>query len=142
MTESFGREVRKRFVPKEFGVSMSVLVVDDDPTLLKNIARSLRRNGFCVLTAVSGKEVEQAVSQGAIDAICLDISLPDCNGLDLLEELREARPELVAIIISGADTAENRSRAKLLGAKAFLPKPFSLATLNQMLHESLPEGRA
>jgi len=121
---------------------MSVLLVDDEKTLLKKMARSLSLAGFRVETAVTGNDARSAIERGSIKALCLDINLPDCNGLDLLEEIRRSNPGLPVVVVSGVETPDNRSRAARLGARDFLAKPFPLATLNQVISSYLPSGSA
>lgn len=110
-----------------------VLVVDDEVTLLRNIARSLRAGGFEVITAPDCANARKALGRGHVNALCLDINLPDCSGLDLLEEIRQTNPDLPTIVISGEASRENESRAAQLGVHAFLRKPFPLADLNAIL---------
>ena len=110
-----------------------VLVVDDEATLLKNVARSLRTGGFEVITAPDCANARKALSRNHVDALCLDINLPDCNGLDLLEEIRRTAPDLPTIVISGVASPENKSRAAHLGVREFLEKPFRLADLKAAL---------
>jgi len=110
-----------------------VLVVDDEVTVLKNIARSLRRSGFEVVTAMDCQNAMSAFEQYTFDALCLDIALPDCDGLEFLEEVRQFAPTLPTIVISSAVTAENKRRADRLGVVNFLPKPFRLAELKEAL---------
>lgn len=114
-----------------------VLVVDDEATVLRNIARSLHSAGFDVLTAMNCENALLALSGTKIDALCLDIRLPDGNGLDLLEEVRKNAPDLPVILISSVLCPETRSRAAELGVQHFLPKPFSLAKLKEVLAKSL-----
>ncbi len=110
-----------------------ILVVEDESTLLKNIERRLRLDGFQVLTAWDGASARRALEGSQIDALCLDINLPDIDGLELLEEIRLTDPGLPAIIISGSATRQNRLRAERLGARGFLRKPFRLGELSELL---------
>jgi DNA-binding response OmpR family regulator len=114
-----------------------VLVVDDEATVLRNIARSLHQAGFDVLTATNCESAWLALNSSKIDALCLDIMLPDGNGLDLLEEVRRTAPDIPAIVISSMTTTETRLRAAGLGVEHFLPKPFSLASLKKVLAKTL-----
>ena len=125
-----------------------VLVVDDEVTLLKNVARSLRAVGFEVITAPDCADAREALSRSHVDALCLDINLPDGDGLDLLAEIRRTAPDLPAIVISGATSPENRARAARLGVHKFLRKPFPLGDLKTALanffdetgHKAKPAG--
>lgn len=110
-----------------------VLVVEDETTLLKNVARSLRNAGYDVLTAESCEVARTALRDNEVHGICLDIGLPDGDGLDLLEEVRLSAPDLPAIVMSSATSQENRLRAAQLGVSEFLPKPFRLADIKAAL---------
>lgn len=110
-----------------------VLIVDDEATMLKNMARSLREAGYEVLTAGDCANARATLHRQAVDAVCLDIVLPDGDGLDLLEEVRHYAPDLPTIVTSSATTPENKSRAAGLGVTDFLAKPFPLAELKAAL---------
>jgi DNA-binding NtrC family response regulator len=112
-----------------------VLVVDDEATLRKNIARSLRRAGFEVITAADGAGARQALGGSDVDVLCLDIYLPDENGLELLESIRRTSPKIPTIVMSGTATPEHRSRAVRLGVEEFLSKPFSLSKLRVLVEQ-------
>jgi DNA-binding response OmpR family regulator len=106
-----------------------VLVVEDEATLRKNIDRRLRQDGIEVLTAPDIASARQALEGSQIDILCLNVNLPDGNGLDLLEEVRATHPSIPAIVISGTATPEDGLRAKRLGVLRFMDKPFRLAEL-------------
>lgn len=110
-----------------------ILVVDDQETLLRNVAQSLRTGGFEVITAPDCANARKALNHSHVDALCLDINLPDGNGLELLEEIRRTAPDLPTIVISGAASPENRYRAAQLGVHVFLRKPFHLVDLKAAL---------
>lgn len=114
-----------------------ILIVDDEVTVLKNIARSLRRDGHDVVTAPNCRDARLAIGGGQVDALCLDLMLPDGNGLDLLEEIRLTDPHLPTVVISSAVTHHVRARAAKLGARYVLPKPFRLAELKEALVNSM-----
>lgn len=112
-----------------------VLVVDDEATLRKNIARSLRRAGYEVITAADGAGARQALDGGGVDVLCLDIYLPDENGLELLESIRRTSTRIPTIVMSGTATPEHRLRAARLGVEEFLSKPFSLTKLRMLVEQ-------
>lgn len=117
-----------------------IMVVDDEATLLKNVAQSLRRDGFDVLTALNCDDARDALNRSHVDVLCLDINLPDGDGLDLLEEIRKTNPTLPTIVISGGTSAGNKSRAARLGVQQFLGKPFQLAELKSALAKILEKA--
>ncbi len=114
-------------------VMVQILVVDDEASFLKIIERRLGQNGFDVLTAQNGDGARRAFDENEIDCLCLDINLPDIDGLDLLEELRRNRPSVSAIIMSGSITHKMQLRAEKNEVLGFLFKPFRLSELTGIL---------
>ena len=110
-----------------------VLLVEDEATLLKNIERSLRREALDVLTARDCQSVHQVLDSSDIDILCLDIHLPDGDGLDLIEDARVSNPGVTTIVMSSHVTQAHRSRALRLGVRDILEKPFRLRDLNVLL---------
>lgn len=116
---------------------MSILVVDDNTLLLSKIVRSLVRTNQVVRTARSIREAREILRREPPRILCLDLQLPDGNGLDLLGELRRDGATLPVVIISGHHSEENRARAAQLGAAGFIAKPFALSELNALLAQLL-----
>lgn len=116
---------------------MSILVVDDNTMLLSKIVRSLVRASNTVRSATSISEARNLLRSEPPTVLCLDVQLPDGNGLDWLEELRAEGRRLPVVIISGHSSTENRIRAERLGASGFLAKPFALSDLHKLLTEIL-----
>jgi len=118
-----------------FGVSEKtilrnrILVIEDEPILQKNIAISLRREGYEVMEAGSGADAWKILNVASIDLLILDIGLPDYDGLNLLREIRAVHPRLPAIVMTARDAPEVKNRAFESGAAAFLAKPIILKTL-------------
>jgi two-component system nitrogen regulation response regulator NtrX len=105
-----------------------ILVVDDEAEIRNSLEEILNEEGYGVATAASASEALTMVRDALFDVVLLDIWLPDRDGLDVLDDIRqmpsEARPEVV--IISGHGTIEAAVRATKLGAYDFLEKPLSL----------------
>jgi CheY-like chemotaxis protein len=116
---------------------MSILVVDDNTLLLSKVVRSLLLAEYCVRSATSMGEARAAMQQQMPRVLCLDLNLPDGDGLDLLQELREKGLSIPVVVISGCQSEDNRKRAERLGAAGFLAKPFSLETLHRLLDKLL-----
>ncbi|WP_372618636.1 ATP-binding protein [Falsiroseomonas sp.] len=120
----------------------TVLLVEDEPALLRLAERALRRAGFEVLTAGSAEEALDMMESGAPKPIALvsDVVMPGMDGLALAARLRERDPDLPVLLVSGyAEVALGRDltaeRLKLL------PKPYSLADLVAELKAILPPER-
>ncbi|MCJ8157461.1 response regulator transcription factor [Sphingomonas sp. LaA6.9] len=100
-----------------------VLIVEDEPTLLHVLEATLEYGGFESVVARTGRAAVELFDSGGIDAVLLDLGLPDLDGSELLKQLRE-RSNLPIIVVSGHDTESDRIAALDLGADDFVPKPF------------------
>lgn len=117
-----------------------ILIVEDEPVLQKNIAISLRREGYEVMEASSGADAWRILDVSSIDFLILDVGLPDYNGLELLKEVREVHPRLSTIVMTARDAPEVQDRAIEWGAAAFLAKPIALRVLKAKIR-SIEEKR-
>jgi DNA-binding response OmpR family regulator len=104
-------------------MSNSILVVDDEPGILEIAGAYLRREGFTVRTASTGKRALEAVATQPPDLIVLDLRLPDIPGEEVCSRLR--RVSAVPILMLTAKSAEeDRVRGLAIGADDYLVKPF------------------
>ncbi len=111
-----------------------VLIIEDEEILKKAIALSLQKVGYKTMEASNGKEAREILKTSSVEIILLDIGLPDCNGLDLLEDILEFSPEVAIIVMTAQDTVENMDRTKQLGASAIFIKPVILKQLKETIH--------
>jgi two-component system nitrogen regulation response regulator NtrX len=105
-----------------------ILIVDDEAEIRESLEGILRDEGYLVTTAATAAEALELLRDAAYGVVLLDIWLPDRDGLDTLNEIRQMPSENVpeVIIISGHGTIESAVRATKLGAYDFLEKPLSL----------------
>jgi DNA-binding NtrC family response regulator len=102
-----------------------ILIVDDEPVVTDVLGTLLRKEGHEVLVAPDAATGRRAVeSRGPWDAVLLDLMLPDADGLDVLEWLRERDPDTAVLMITAFGTVENAVVAMKLGAFHYLTKPF------------------
>jgi len=99
-----------------------VLVVDDDSILLKKLKTALSNQGFLCFTAETGEQMDAVMSSREIDAIVLDIGLPDTSGLTQLEKLRKSS-EIPVLIYSGHAEVEDTLNGLGSGADDYITKP-------------------
>lgn len=99
----------------------SVLVVDDEPKVLKFIEINLKLHGFEVMTSTSGQEALDLVKLAKPDIVILDVVMPGIDGFQVLKELRTFT-DLPIIVFSASPG--NHENAMRLGASDFIPKPF------------------
>jgi DNA-binding response OmpR family regulator len=106
----------------------SILVVEDDPTLARSIARNLAARGYVTHSAVTVAGASAALARDRPALLLLDIDLPDGSGWDVLREARaNGRPDVAAIVMSAL--RPNQRLADELRASAVLEKPFPMESL-------------
>src|SRR4029453_17098596 len=127
--------------PYAHGMGDRVLVVDDEPSILRGVAATLRARGYEALTAASGTAALTAIETQQPDCIVLDLGLPDVGGLEVLRRLRTWASTPV-VILTPRDDERARTRALELGADDYLPKPFAMAELLARVRGALWDDRS
>ena len=117
--------------------AMTVLVADDDASIRTIISESLGEEGFDVIAVESGSALWQHVEDGIGDVLVTDVVLPDVDGLELVPQIRQCRPQLPIIVISARNTLETAVRAAEAGAFEYLSKPFDLDELTACVNRAL-----
>lgn len=107
---------------------VSVLVVDDEPSIRRFLRTSLRAQGYRVLEATNGCEALSGVQTGQADVVVLDLGLPDVDGIDLIGTIR-GRSRVPIIVLSSRSDEKAKVRALDLGADDYVTKPFGMAEL-------------
>src|SRR5881296_3661977 len=107
---------------------MRVLVVEDEPRLLSNLAKALREEGYAVDTAEAGDDGLYKAESYDYDAVVLDVMLPVLDGWAVLERLRKKKPTPV-LMLTARDAPKDRVRGLDTGADDYLVKPFDLTEL-------------
>jgi CheY-like chemotaxis protein len=102
-----------------------VLVVDDDPVVAKSFDRVLSGKGYAVITASSGQEALNKLEAEDYDVVFTDIKMPGMSGLEMAEQVKERRPWLPVVIVTGYGSPDNEARAEAAGVSGFLRKPLS-----------------
>jgi two-component system, OmpR family, response regulator len=106
-----------------------VLVVDDEPRIVDFVSRALAAEGLGVDSASDGDRGLQMARTGRYELVVLDLLLPGKDGVSVLEDLMEARPQQRVLVLSALSDVENKVRCLELGASDYLHKPFALVEL-------------
>jgi EAL domain-containing protein (putative c-di-GMP-specific phosphodiesterase class I) len=112
---------------------LRLLLVDDDPAVIRAYGRSLARDGITVATASDGKEAAEHVKARSFDVIVSDISMPEMNGIDLLRAVRAHDLDVPVILMTGKPGLDSAIRAVEFGAFRYLVKPVASAELLEMV---------
>jgi two-component system OmpR family response regulator len=124
---------------------MRVLIVEDEPRLLRNLTVVLREEGYAVDAAENGIDGLYKAENYPYDAVVLDVMLPHLDGWELLERLRKSRQTPV-LMLTSLDSSPDRVRGLDLGADDYLPKPFDLpellARLRAVIRRAAGQGQS
>ncbi|MBT5518979.1 MAG: nitrogen regulation protein NR(I) [Rhodobiaceae bacterium] len=120
----------------------TVLVADDDSAIRTVLTQALTRAGFDVRAGGTAASLWQWVSNGEGDVIVTDVMMPDQNAFDLIPRIKKLRPDLPIIVISAKNTLGTAVTAAEKGAFDYLPKPFDLGELTELVQRAveLPSG--
>ena len=108
---------------------MRILIAEDDQVLADGLLRSLRAAGYAVDQVASGTEADAALASHEFDLLILDLGLPKMNGLDVLKRMRARGTTCPVLILTAADSVDQRVRGLDLGADDYMAKPFALQEL-------------
>ena len=121
-------------------MSVSIMVVDDEPDVADLFRQSFRREArqgtYVMLFAVSGAEALDRLGgeiQPTLIAVLSDINMPGMDGLELLGEIKQRRPDLPVMMVTAYGDDERRRRARELGASEFITKPVDFDKLKAQL---------
>ncbi|MEY9870999.1 two-component system KDP operon response regulator KdpE [Streptacidiphilus sp. MAP12-33] len=113
-----------------------ILVVDDEPQMLKALQINLRARDYTVLTASDGRSALQEATRNAPDAVILDLGLPGLDGMEVLHALR-AWSSAPVIVLSGRSDSHEKVAALDAGADDYVTKPFAMNELLARLRAAL-----
>lgn len=108
---------------------MHILVIDDELDFLELISDRLKKRGFTVATAPNGTLGLEQVQAGEFDAVVLDVKMPGIDGIEVLRRIKEIRPHLGVVLLTGHASVESAMTGVEMGAVDYLLKPASLNDL-------------
>ena len=123
-------------------MASTVLIVDDEKNILLTLSHALQLAGYRTELAQTGQLALDVAAAKPVEAVLLDVRLPDLDGLVVLERLLALRPSRPTILMSGHATIDTAVRATQLGARDFLEKPIArdrllLAVRNALQHRAV-----
>ncbi len=126
------------------GGAETLLIVDDEESLRTLLSTAFTRKGYTTLTAASGLEAIEVVSDVTrhFDIVLLDLNMPGANGVEVLKILRLCRPQTRVLIVSGHITPAVRAEFERLGQRDFIQKPYRLDELGRTLRTILEAPRS
>jgi two-component system response regulator MprA len=119
-----------------------VLVVDDDSAVRRSLSTALGRDGYEVLAAEGGNAALAQLVAASVDAIVLDVAMPEPNGLEVCRRLRSRGDRTPILMLTARDLVDDRVAGLDAGADDYLVKPFALAELRARLRALLRRNAA
>jgi two-component system, LuxR family, response regulator FixJ len=123
------------------GSGPSLYIVDDEPAVARIVARAAETIGFSTRTFSSATSFLEIIDELQPGCVLLDIKMPRMNGLELLEKLKEQRPEWPVVMLTGHAEVGSAVQSFRAGAVHFLSKPFKKAELLEALTEAAAIGQ-
>src|SRR6201981_838841 len=119
-----------------------ILLVDDEPSMLRYIKTLLEVDDYKVETATTGEEALQRGEKGRQpDLVLLDVLMPGIDGLQTLEQLRQLQPGVKVVMLSCVADTRKVVHAMRLGAQDYLTKPFQKAELDAVIDQCLGKNQ-
>ena len=108
---------------------LRILVVDDEPAILRFLRTGLSAQGYLVSEAQDGRAALDTLRRNAVDMVILDLGLPDMDGLEVIRRMRGASSRVPIIVLSSRDDEGGKVEALDLGADDYVTKPFGIDEL-------------
>ncbi|GCE49352.1 DNA-binding NtrC family response regulator [Thermosporothrix hazakensis] len=118
-------------------MSLSILIIDDEPHLPHQLARFLKKRGYEVYTAADSLSGLRELQHNPIDLVLLDLRLPGLSGLEVLQQIRTMDAELPVVILTAHGDVQTAVKAMKLGASDYLLKGFDLEELLLVVQRAL-----
>ncbi len=119
----------------------TILVADDDAAIRTVLNQALSRAGYDVRVTSNAASLWRWVAAGDGDLVITDVNMPDENAFDLLPRIKKMRPDLPVVVMSAQNTFMTAIRASEAGAYEYLPKPFDLTELINIVGRALSEPK-
>jgi response regulator RpfG family c-di-GMP phosphodiesterase len=113
-----------------------LLLVDDETRILSALRRTLRREGYEILTAESVAEGLRILETRKVDLVLSDQKMPGMSGLEFLEQVATRHPQVARLLITGWPEEIPSDQIELLGIRALIPKPWDDQELRAILREN------
>ena len=117
----------------------NILVMEDDLSMAKGLEMVLSEEGYDVNWAGTGELALEAFKQKRYDLLVADLRLPGIDGMEVIKQVKEEKPETEVIVITGYGTTATAVEAMKLGVHDFLPKPFTEDQIKASINEALKE---
>lgn len=117
-----------------------ILLVDDETGFLEYTSRRLRARGLTVETALSGVAAVEYVKSNPVDVVVLDILMPKMDGVETLKTIKQLKPKVQVVMLTGQGTQESADKGREHGAAFYLLKPADFGSLLEAIEQAHAQG--
>jgi DNA-binding NtrC family response regulator len=121
---------------------IKILIVDDEIAFANTLAQRLQMRGLKVGIAYDGEQALSKLKEDELDVIVLDLKMPGMGGMEVLQEIKKAYPNIQVIMLTGHGTDKDEEQVRKLGGFDFLNKPVDIDTLEQKIKAAFKEKTA
>lgn len=121
---------------RRIAIKVKVLIADDEQEFSQTLAQRLELRGFAVTDVYSGQSALDVLEKIDIDVALLDVQMPEISGIDVLKIIKENKPLIQVIMLTGAGTIKIAIEGMKLGAYDFLLKPAEIDVLEEKINEA------
>jgi two-component system, NtrC family, response regulator PilR len=114
-----------------------ILVVDDEKSMRDFLTIMLKKEGYGIVAAESGRDALAAVQGEIFDLVITDVKMPEVDGIEVLKAVKEISPETVVLVITAFATTETAVEAMKLGAYDYIIKPFKVDEIKLIIQKAL-----
>ena len=118
---------------EEFALPAKVMLVDDEREFVHTLSERLQMRNIGTTTVYTGEQALEAIEQDEPEVMVLDLRMPGIDGIEVLRKVKQARPHVEVIVLTGHGSGEDEALARELGAFAYIEKPVSMQRLTETL---------
>ena len=123
-------------------MAKNILVIDDEELVTESLKRLLKKEGYSVIIAASGKEAMEYVSKSDFDLIVSDVRMPEVDGVEIVKNIREylkqnGKKTIPEILITGYSSEESLKQAQELKVADYIYKPFDIKQFLEVVKKNL-----
>lgn len=118
-------------------LSITLLIIDDDPAACRIFKKIIVKEGYHVLTATDASRGLRLIKEKSPEIVFLDIKMPRIDGIELLRRIRKINKEVIVIMLTGFATLDTARKAMELGAHDYVTKPFDLEAIKASIRDAL-----
>lgn len=118
-------------------LSITLLIIDDDPAACRIFKKILGQVGYHVLTTTDSGKGLRLIKEKSPEIVFLDIKMPRVDGIEMLRRIRKIKKDLIVIMLTGYATLDTARKAMELGAYDYVTKPFDLEAIKASIRDAL-----